>query len=80
MEQILDDAAERERAEHEYVSRTGDLNLSTRSSVIVDSPNLVQIDLEMTEEYAEYIVDKGLSTIEDQVIRADTEIEAELNG
>jgi hypothetical protein len=75
MRGIADVAASNERAQHDYKNRTGDLQKSTKGVTDLDGLDQAMVSLEMGEDYASFVVRRGLSEIEAQSRIADRAIE-----
>lgn len=78
MKRIVDLGAAYERLSHRYRNRTGNLEQSTHSHPYEHSVRLSRVDLEMgftpDATYAEWIVKRGFSNINDAVYRIDAEL------
>lgn len=59
--EILQRYAAEERNTHEYRNQTGHLQQSTRAQVVDESDGYFEAVLEMGEEYASYVADRGYS-------------------
>lgn len=75
IEEILQRAANEERATHDYQNQTGHLQQSTAARVIEETDGNIQIHLEMGEEYASYVVARGYSRFDDIAKKATREVE-----
>lgn len=78
MEYELEKAALTERLTHKYQNQTGHLQNSTGAGVVSETDNEIHIDLEMTEEYASYIIKRGFSKFPDHALRAFSRINQNL--
>lgn len=75
IERRLQEAAIEERFTHAYQNQTGHLQQSTGAVVVSESDNEVEIHLEMGEEYASYVVDRGYSKFEEIAAEAFADID-----
>lgn len=70
MKRICDAAAEEERKTHAYQNRTHNLEDHTIAHDIVESVGMASVRIEMGEEYASYVVARGLSNWETVIDKA----------
>jgi hypothetical protein len=75
IEHRLKEAAMTERFTHEYKNQTGHLQQSTEAAVVSETDNEIEIHLEMGEEYASYVVDRGYSEFEEIAAEAFRDID-----
>jgi hypothetical protein len=80
MKAVLDVAALEERRSHEYRNRTGNLQRSTQARIDSRSADGASVELEMGEDYASYVVRKGLSHIEEEAHMAERGIDLALEA
>ncbi len=75
IEEILQRAANEERATHAYQNQTGHAQQGTKSSVVSESDNEFLATLEMGEEYSSYLIARGYSNFDEIAKKATREVE-----
>lgn len=78
VEEILQRAASEERNTHDYRNQTGHLQQSTASRVIEEDDDSFLVRIEMGEEYASHVVNRGYSDFHTIVGKAAGEISAHM--
>lgn len=76
VERRLKQAALEERFTHRYQNQTGHLQQSTAAVVVSETDNEIEVHLEIGEEYASYVVDRGFSDFEDIAAEAFADIDS----
>ena len=76
IEEILQRAANEERASHDYQNQTGHLQQSTAARVIEETDDNFLAHLEMGEEYASFVVGRGYSRFDEIAKKAKREVDA----
>lgn len=80
VERRLKEAALEERLTHTYQNQTGHLQQSTAAVVVSEDDDGIEIHLEMGEEYATYVIDRGYSRFEKIASEAFQDIDGILYG
>lgn len=75
IEEILQRAANEERATHDYQNQTGHLQQSTAERVIEETDSNIVVHLEMGEEYASFVVKRGYSRFDEIAKKATREVD-----
>lgn len=80
IEHRLKQAALEERLTHRYKNQTGHLQQSTAATVVSEDDDGIEIHLEMGEEYATYVIDRGFSEFESIAAEAFADIDGIIYG
>lgn len=80
IEEILQRYAAEERNTHEYRNQTGHLQQSTRAQVVDESDDYFEAHLEMGEEYASHVVDRGYSNFRNIGGKAAAEVQLHMHN
>ena len=78
--EILQRYAAEERNTHDYRNQTGHLQQSTRAVVVDESDDHFEAHLEMGEEYASYVVDRGYSNFRNIAGKAYAEVQIHVHN